>query len=129
MTKRLTIERAFFILFGLILLSQLFIPPIVGLADNGDFARIMEKVGIQQGQNKEFLGNINLTFPISCNYNIKGYQSSELIFVLTSILINAIISKDGLYHLLTLGAVHFLAILAALGVVIYGLSTASKRSK
>lgn len=129
MTKRLTLERAFFILFGLILLFQLFIPPIVGLADNGDFARIMEKVGIQQGQNKEFLGNINLTFPISFNYNIKGYQSSELIFVLTAILINAITSKDGLFHLLTLGAVHTVALLAALGVVIYGLSTASKRSK
>jgi len=125
----LTKERLFLLLFALLLGYQMFISPNVGLADNGDFARIIDKVGILANDTKEYLGNINLEFPISFHYNIKGYQSSELIFVLTSILINSVISKDGQFHLLTLGAVHLVALLAGLAVVAYGIAGTTKRVK
>jgi hypothetical protein len=129
MKKSITPANIFLAIFTVVLVYQLFIPPIVGLADNGDFARIIDKVGILPGNNKEYLGNINLQFPIDFHYNIKGYQSSELIFVLGSILINALISKDGQFHLLVLGAVHLVAIIASLAVVAYGISGTTRRAK
>jgi len=121
--------KVFLLLFALILIYQMFIPPIVGLADNGDFSRIMNKVGIQVGDGKEYMGNINLQFPISFHYDTGGYQSSELIFVVTSIFLNSIVSKDGLFHLLSLGIVHLIALLAAIAVVAYGVSQSKIRSK
>ncbi len=129
MKNRLGAEKIFLILFTMILLYQMFIPPVVGLADNGDFVRIMDKVGIQASDTKEYMANINLRFPIKFHYNIKGYQSSELIFVITSILINSITSKDGMFHLLTLGSVHLVVLLACLAVVAYGISRAVPRLK
>jgi hypothetical protein len=100
---------------------QIFIPPHIGLADNGDFARIIDKVGIKPGPNKHYMNFINLTFPIEFQYNLKGYQSSELIFVLISILINGIIFRDGQFHLLVLAMLHSLFWLIGLGMIAFHL--------
>ena len=122
-------DKLFLLLFALVLIYQLFIPPIIGLGDNGDFARIMDKVGILRSEGKEYMGNINLRFPISFKYDFGGYQSSELLFILTSILLNSIVSKDGWFHLLSLGAVHLVAFLSAFALVVYGISKLAVRSK
>jgi hypothetical protein len=129
MKINLRAEKIFLFIFMLVLVYQMIIPPIVGLADNGDFVRIMDKVGIQPGDGKEYFGNINLQFPISFHFNIKGYQSSELIFVLSSILLNSIVSKEGVFHLLSLGVVHLSALLVVLAVVAYGVSRMTSHLK
>jgi hypothetical protein len=116
------LEILFLLLFGLALVIQIFIPPYIGIADNGDFARIIDKVGIKPGADKSYMEYINLTFPIEFRYNLKGYQSSELIFVLVSIALNSVLFRDGQFHLLVLAAVHSLAWLASLGLVAYGLA-------
>ena len=40
------LDGVLLLLFGLALAIQLFVPPIVGLADNGDFSRVASPLGI-----------------------------------------------------------------------------------
>jgi hypothetical protein len=129
MKKPMVLEMVFLCLFGIAILYQLFIPPVTGLADNGDFVRIMDKVGIHAGKGTQYMKYINLDYPIHPTYNLKGYQSSELIFVLVSVGLNSIFSKDGLFHLLTLAGVHSIALLFALGVIALGVSGIVRRKK
>lgn len=115
-------ELLFLILFGLAVFAQLFIPPHIGVADNGDFARIIDKVGIQPGPDKHYMEYIDLTFPLEFDYNWKGYQSSELGFVLAAVGLNSLLISADQFHLLVLAAVHSLALMLALGLLVYALS-------
>lgn len=122
MSNKNSLEKFFIILFAFALVYQIFIPPVVGLADNGDFARIIDKVGIYTTQDTQFMGNINLTYNISPKFMLKGYQSSELIFVYTSILLNSLLSKDGQFYVLILASVHIIAFLICLWLIAKGLN-------
>lgn len=129
MRRNVKIEILFIAIFGLAIFYQIFIPPIVGLADNGDFARIIDKVGILPGPDKQYLGNINLVFQIDPKFTLKGYQSSELIFVYASILLNGILSKDGQYYLLIIAGIHCIALLVCMWLVVRGIQEANFRAK
>ncbi len=122
-------EAAFLILFAGSIIYQIFIPPVTGLADNGDFVRIADKVGISQGNDKQYMKFINLVFPIQPKYNVKGYQSSEMIFVLLSVGLNGLLFHDGLFHLNLLAGLHAIALLLALGILAYGVSGVVGRQK
>ena len=121
MNKYALPEKLFLILFIIAIVYQIFIPPHIGIADNGDFARIIDKVGILTGDNKEYMEFINLSLPVEFRYNVKGYQSSELIFVLTSLGLNSFLSKDGDFHFLLIAAVHSLTLITALALLANGM--------
>ncbi len=129
MKKNWFLETAFLVLFALAIIYQIYIPPVTGLADNGDFVRIADKVGIHPGSDKQYMKFINLVFPIQPTYNIKGYQSSELIFVLLSVGLNSLLFRDGLFHLNILAGLHMIALLIALGVLAFGISGTVGRVK
>jgi len=116
------IEKIFLIAFLSVLIYQIFLPPHIGIADNGDFVRITDKVGISQGEDKKYFEYYNLTFPINFRFTIKGYQSSEFLLLLSAIGLNAILSKDGNFHLLILAGIHCLAFLS--GLVFFALGSA-----
>jgi hypothetical protein len=129
MKKTWVLETAFLVLFALAIIYQIFIPPITGLADNGDFVRIADKVGIRQGSDKQYMKFINLVFPIQPTYNVKGYQSSELIFVVISVVLNSLVAHDGLFHLNILAGLNAAALLIALAVIAFGISGTAGRVK
>lgn len=129
MKSKISLEKIFIILFAFILVYQIFIPPVVGLADNGDFARIIDKVGIRPTQDTQYMGNINLNYDISPKFTLKGYQSSELIFVYSSILLNSLLSKDGQFHVLILASVHIIAFLVCLWLLTKGIKEVVRPSR
>jgi hypothetical protein len=85
---------------------QIFVPPVVGLANNGDFGKV--------------IGVFNLTGPIQdenawadtrWEFNPRkhywaGFYSSEHLLLGAAIAINCVLSKDGYFDLRAIGLVH-----------------------
>jgi len=102
--------------------AQLFVPPIVGLANNGDFGRMMEYAGVRYlpGTTPEqmYFRNIQREFelvrPVRSG---TGYLSSEAAVALAGRLAGQALSRDGLFDLRALGAVHALVLLAAIALL------------
>jgi len=107
---------------AVILSVQLLIPPIVGLANNGDFGRIMEYAGVQYrpGTTPEqmYFQNVQRKFelvrPVRSG---TGYISSEAILALAGRLLGQALSRDGLLDLRAIGAIHILVLLAAIALL------------
>jgi hypothetical protein len=98
-----------------ILTYQLFIPPVVGLADQGDFARIIGTFGYAPEDRSATIAFVAQKYvPDSAARKPEWEQpSSEYLFVASAILLNKIISPDGKLDIIVIGAVHALAFLAA----------------
>ena len=98
---------------ALVLGWQLFIPPVVGLANNGDFHKV--------------LGGFSLAAPIADEYKyatgtynfnpdnhvVFGFFSTEQLLALISIGLNTLVSKAGTFDLRFIGLVHALLYLLA----------------
>lgn len=115
-------EFGIFALLAAAILYQVLLPPVVGLADNGDFARLMDQTGIEHPAggpyNKPFQF-IDLHFLMDQPREPEGgYVSSELIFVYAALLLDKIVSADELFDLRVLGALHAAAFLAGLLLVL-----------
>ncbi len=107
------------------ILYQVLVPPVVGLADNGDFRRIMDQTGLAhptgEPYNKPFQF-IDLRFVVGEPHAPDaGYVSSELIFLNAALMLNKLASiafTDGIFDLRLLGALHAVALLAGLLLVL-----------
>ena len=117
-----------FLVFALIaaaILYQVLVPPVIGLADNGDFRRMMDQTGLAlptgEPYNKPFQF-IDLRFVVGePRASDAGYTSSELIFVNAALILNKLASTaftDGIFDLRLLGALHAVALLAGLLLVL-----------
>jgi hypothetical protein len=109
----------------LILAYQLFVPPIVGLSDQGDFSRVIGRFGYAREDQAT---------PLSAGYVARNYiphahartpeieqAGPEYILVGAALLLNKLVSKDGKLDIVVMGLVHaiaFLAVFARLLVVI-----------
>jgi hypothetical protein len=108
--------RAAFIAAAAIILSwQLFVPPIVGLADQGDFTRMIGRFGygaVDKSAEYAFLARKYVPDP---NARLRVYEqvSSEYIFVEAAVLLNKVMSRDGSLDITIIGLVHMLAFLYA----------------
>jgi hypothetical protein len=98
-----------------ILTYQLFIPPVVGLADQGDFARIIGTFGYAPEDRSATIAFVAEKYvPDPAARKPEWEQpSSEYLFVASAILLNKVISPDGKLDIVVIGAVHVLAFLAA----------------
>jgi hypothetical protein len=117
-------RRFEFIIFALLaaaVLYQVVVPPVVGLADNGDFEGVMSPAGLEyivpsSGDDPEF---INRYFLSNQPHSFAaGYISSELVFVESASLLSTSVSADKIFDLRTLGAFHAAAFLAVLLLVL-----------
>ena len=109
-------------LAGAILAYQLFIPPIVGLADQGDFLRTIGRFGYgpQHKGTLEYAFVEPKYFPDPQYRNPNWEQANtEYIFVAAALLLNSAISKTGAVDITTAGLVHTLALLAALARLLW----------
>jgi hypothetical protein len=109
---------------ALILAFQLFVPPIVGLSDQGDFSRIISRFGYARGDGVSpvyaYVSRKYVHDPHQRNPGIEQ-PSSEYIFVGSALLLNKVVSKDGRLDIRVMGLVHaaaFLAVFARLLSVI-----------
>jgi hypothetical protein len=98
-----------------ILTYQLFIPPIVGLADQGDFARIIGTFGYAPADRSATIAFVAEKYiPDPAARKPEWEQpSSEYLFAACAILLNKIVSPDNRLDIAVIGAVHVLAFLAA----------------
>jgi len=99
-----------------ILSYQLFIPPIVGLADQGDLARIIGTFGYAPEDRAATIAFVAKKYVPDPSARRPEWEqpSSEYLFVACAILLNKLISPDGKLDIVVIGAVHVLAFLAAL---------------
>ena len=96
---------------------QLFIPPVIGMADNGDFARIAQSFDIVHINGKpedRFFRYFESKWRFDPGSRwISGFLTSESVLVALSLPINKLFSRDGLFDLRCLGFVHFAILLIA----------------
>src|SRR5215831_13858576 len=107
----------FLAIAALIVSYQLFVPPIVGIADQGDFRRVIGKFGYgpeQSGLNMHYV--VRKYVPDLSNRVPEWEQfSSQYLFVVAALGVNTIFSKDGKFDIQLIGLVYTLAFLYAFG--------------
>jgi len=101
---------------GAILTYQLFIPPIVGLADQGDFLRTIGRFGYgpQHHGSLEYV-YVEPKYIPDPHYRSPYWEqaNTEYIFVGAALMLNKLVSKDGALDITIAGFVHALAFMAA----------------
>jgi hypothetical protein len=100
---------------AVILSWQLFLPPIVGSADQGDFIRIASRFGYRAADKSAEYVYVARTYVSDPAARDRAYEqvSSEYIFAEAAILLNKLLSKDGTLDITIMGLVHLLAFLYA----------------
>jgi protein-S-isoprenylcysteine O-methyltransferase Ste14 len=97
-------SRAVLAAAALILIWQLILPPVVGVANNGDFIKLLGRYGL--GTTDVFQhANTRYTFNDSYRWE-SGYQSSELLVIVPALAINRVLSKDGSFDIRIMGVLH-----------------------
>jgi hypothetical protein len=97
-------RRAVLAAAALILIWQLILPPVVGVANNGDFAKLLGRFGL--GTTDVFQhANTRYTFNDSYRWE-SGYQSSELLLIVPALAMNRVLSKDGSFDIRIMGVLH-----------------------
>ncbi len=110
---------------GLLVGWQLLVPPVVGLANNGDFYRIAPQVGAYY-INPDGPETIDPNAPgyVSRHYrtaeprNPQGYYSSGVTLMWLARGLNDLVRRDGLFDIRFLGAVHLGALIAAVSILL-----------
>ena len=101
---------------GAILTYQLFIPPVAGLADQGDFVRTIGRFsyGPQHHGSLEYV-YVEPKFVPDPHYRSPYWEqaNSEYLFVGAALALNKLVSKDAALDITVAGLVHALAFLAA----------------
>jgi hypothetical protein len=110
-------------LFGviaLILVRQLLLPPIVGLADNGDFARVLEPLGLQHRAiewGERYFGWLGQTYVPGPR--VPGHLvSSQLLLTGLAKALAGLGSRDGSLDIRTQGAVHLALYLLGIALIL-----------
>lgn len=101
---------------ALVLGCQLFTPPIVGLADNGDFPKLIGRYGLMSPAYWEYVG-VRYPYNASLHYD-PGFSSSEQIFVRAAIRISRLTGGDRSLDIRAAGLVHGLFFLLAVGLFV-----------
>ncbi|MGA2327747.1 MAG: hypothetical protein ABSH05_15800, partial [Bryobacteraceae bacterium] len=105
-----------------ILVYQLFIPPSIGMADNGDFSRIMGAVGLEYTTGNRDDRHFNYFVP-TYKFESSGewdtlVSTSENVLVLCAMAINRLGSKTGLFDVRVLGGLHLALFLLAVWMLL-----------
>lgn len=105
-----------------ILTYQLFIPPIVGLADQGDFVRTIGRFGYGPQHGTSLLYKyVEPKYIPDPHYRQPYWEqaNSEYLFAGAALLLNKLVSKDGAVDITVAGFVHALVFLAVFARVLW----------
>lgn len=105
-----------------IIVCQIILPPSIGLADNGDFAKIIGRFGLRARVDDpadQTFRYVHLHYQRAPqNVWISGFHSSERLLVKTALLLNRAISPKGEFDIRVMGAVHAALFLLAFALVV-----------
>lgn len=127
-SRRGLVEALALLLVAVLGLFQLVRPPFVGLADNGDFARVMGAVGLSYRaadggttlsppEEDRYLTATYVSIPTQF-WRRPGYVTSELLPVRLAQLVNWPISPTGTLDIRTVGFTHLAFFLGALALLL-----------
>ena len=107
---------------GALLAATLFVPPIVGLADNGDFDRVLNPAGLEHESERDAERYFQWMQPrftrVARAPDPSFYRTSESILVEVAMGADRVLSSAAAFDVRFLGAVHMLLLLAALGLLV-----------
>jgi hypothetical protein len=116
-TRRDRLRWAILAAAAAIVAYQVMAPPIVGLADQGDFARMIGRFGYGPEDKspdlkfmyvvRKYIADPAFRYPDWEQFN------SEYVFVGSAVAFNRVVSKDGKLDVVVIGLIHSLAFLAA----------------
>ncbi|HEY7369502.1 MAG TPA: hypothetical protein VIA29_06410 [Thermoanaerobaculia bacterium] len=106
-----------------ILLSlQLLVPPIVGLANNADFEKVMGYVGLQYRTDvpaERYFGWILREFDrVTPGWYRSGYHTSETLLTAAARLFTEPFARDGVFDIRILGALHAALLCLGIGLLV-----------
>jgi hypothetical protein len=112
-------ERTILAVIAAAVIFQVFCEPIVGTADNRDYWRVTNQVGIgyRDSPDPTFFRNFQRDYVIVPEQPVK-YLTSELLLARIALHINDVVSKDGLFDIRMMGFVHSAAYLAAIALLL-----------
>lgn len=110
-------ELIFIGLMLFIVIFQLLIPPVIGLADNGDFSRITKWGGLITGSDYIYSSYINTKYLTGGNYSV-GYISSEAIVFFIAKLFS-IFSSQHYFDIRFIGLTHTLFFIASMALIMF----------
>lgn len=97
------LDWAVIALLAALLIFQLLVPPILGLADQGDYGRLWTWFGIESeiaDPNQRFFRYLIRQWRIDPNAAVSsGFVSADLLFVAASTQLNALLFETGTYDL------------------------------
>jgi len=104
---------------------QVLVPPIVGLADQGDFARIIGPFGYgpaEKSPDLKFMYVVRRYVPDrTFRYPEWEQPTSEYLFTSAAVTLNRLVSRSGEFDLTVMGAVHALAFLTAFARLLWAI--------
>ena len=96
-----------------ILIYQLILPPVVALADNGDFAKVIRRFGLIGRVHERPYADTIYDFHPDQRW-VSGFRSSEFQLVIPALALGRVLSKDGTFDIRYIGVVHIAIFLLAL---------------
>jgi hypothetical protein len=124
LSKWTLLEVLFLLAFALNLTNQLLVEPLVGLANNADFYRIMDWTGLDyltDNSDELYYAHMIREFAIGEPAGEGEYVTSELVFVRIAIFLDKLFTQDQIFSILSLGAVHAATYTLVAVIVVFAL--------
>jgi hypothetical protein len=106
------LEFALLVVCAAVLTSQLFVPPLIGLADNGDFAKVLGRVGLRKSGEGNFQYFVS-DYPHAASWNTQVWYS-EIVPAWIAVRFHRLVRPGGNFNVRYLAGIH-----AAIFVVLY----------
>ncbi|HKD16740.1 MAG TPA: hypothetical protein VKG23_02640, partial [Thermoanaerobaculia bacterium] len=107
---------------GILLAVQLLLPPVIGLANNGDFERVLGPVGLRStavGRAEQYFSWIVLRYEDAPRgWYATGLKTSEVLLARAARLASRPFSPEGVFDLRWLGALHAALLVAGLALLV-----------
>lgn len=122
-TKETGLLAAVLVAAAAILSVQLFVPPVVGLADNGDYERVIGYAGFQHttaDPAERYFSFLRTKYAVvSPGWFRGGYLSSETLLAFAARGVHALFSGGPIFDLRVLAAIHAALLLLALAGLVH----------
>ncbi len=108
-----------------ILIYVLMLRPVIGVADNGDFGRIMGSTGLNymsSAFDDRYFGYVNREYNLGIPIPFGGgYFSTEIFIVAVAVLLSQSVLPSGIFDIRYLSLVYILVFIAALFLIVLGI--------
>lgn len=110
-------------IFLVLLVNQVLVRPVTGLADNGDFIRFLMPFGIytlDEDPDRQYGNWVNLKYEYlpTLTYKNETY-SSERIFIFMAVMVNKLFSQMGYFDIRALGGLHLLSYWMGITIILF----------